>query len=187
MVAWYWILVAVAVVVIIAGALWSYMQRRRSTDLHRRFGPEYDREVHTRGRREAERELERREKRVQALDIRPLSREDREAFASEWKSVQTRFVDDPGGAIRDADRLVGEVMRERGYPVADFNQRTADISVDHPRVVEHYRSAHDIALAQADGKASTEDLRQAMVHYRALFEDLLGERVRVAGRSEEVA
>jgi hypothetical protein len=186
MVAWYWILIAIVAVIVIAGALWSYQQRRRSGGLKRQFGPEYEREVSTRGQRDAERELERRQRRVEALHIHALPREDRERFAEQWRTVQARFVDDPGGAISDADRLVNEVMRLEGYPIGEFEQRAADISVDHPRVVEHYRVAHDIALAHRDAKANTENLREAMVHYRSLFEDLLGERVRVAGRSEEV-
>ncbi len=186
MVSWIWIVVAVIVVIAIAGALWAFTQRRRSTDLRRRFGPEYDREVREHGRRGAETELERRERRVEALEIRPISREDRERFGEEWRVVQARFVDDPRGAVTDADRLVGEVMRTRGYPVGDFEQRAADISVDHPHVVENYRAAHEIALRHKRGEASTEDLRKAMVHYRALFEELLGDRVRVAGRNTEV-
>jgi FtsZ-interacting cell division protein ZipA len=186
MIAWWWVVIAIAIVIIIAGALWSAQQRKRSTDLRRRFGPEYEREVRSHGRREAEAELESRERRVEALDIRPLSREDRESYSGEWRIVQARFVDDPSGAIREADVLVGEVMRARGYPVGDFEQRAADVSVDHPHVVQNYRAAHDIALRQRGGTGNTEELRKAMVHYRALFEDLLGERVRVAGRSEEV-
>lgn len=186
MVAWWWIVIAVVIVVLFAGAIWSAQRRRRSMALRRQFGPEYEREVRTRGRTAAETELERRETRVHALEIRSLSREDRERFAEQWRAVQARFVDDPGGAVNEADRLVGEVMRERGYPVGDFEQRAADVSVDHPGVVQNYRAAHEIALRHRSGGANTEDLRKAMVHYRALFEDLLGERVRVAGRSEEV-
>lgn len=186
MVAWWWIVIAAVIVMLFAGALWSAQQRRRSMGLRRQFGPEYEREVRTQGRTAAETELERRERRVHALEIRPLSREDRERFGEEWRAVQARFVDDPGGSVSEADRLVGEVMRARGYPVGEFEQRAADVSVDHPVVVQSYRAAHEIALRHRSGGANTEDLRKAMVHYRALFEDLLGERVRVAGRSEEV-
>ncbi|MGE5645986.1 MAG: hypothetical protein ACM336_09370 [Acidobacteriota bacterium] len=186
MVAWWWIVVAIAIVIIIGAAVWFAQQRNRTTDLRRRFGPEYEREVSARGRTAAETELERREQRVQALEIRALPREIRAQYAERWRAVQARFVDDPGGAIEQADQLVAEVMRERGYPVGDFERRAADVSVDHPHLVQNYRSAHAIALRQRDGGANTEDMRKATVHYRALFEDLLGERVRVAGRSEEV-
>jgi len=121
-----------------------------------------------------------RQTRVERLHIRPLSPEDTERFAQAWRDVQARFVDDPRGAIVDADRLVAEVMRARGYPVGDFEQRVADISVDHPNVVMNYRAARDIVQDHGRGRASTEDLRQAMVHFRALFADLLGARITTA-------
>jgi hypothetical protein len=168
-----WLVVAVAVVAI--GALvWFASSRRRSQQLRQRFGPEYDHALRTEGSaRQAEKELEARAKRVEALHIRPLAPEDAARFDASWRGVQARFVDDPKGAVTEADRLVGEVMTTRGYPVGDFEQRVADISVDHPDVVMNYRSAREIALLHARGQASTEDLRQAMVHYRALFRDLL--------------
>lgn len=171
------IIVAVIAVLAIAAAVWMYMQKRRTEQLRSRFGPEYERVVETDGdRRRAESVLEERQKRVEKLDIRRLSAEDRRRFADAWTRAQTRFVDDPNGAVGEADRLIGEVMKTRGYPVGDFAQRSADISVDHPMVVENYRIAHDIALRDRRGEAGTEDLRKAMVHYRALFEELLESR-----------
>jgi hypothetical protein len=160
---WVWLaLIALALLVGMLAA-WLVLQRRRSTYLRERFGPEYERAVQQIGdRRRAETELEQREKRVEQLQIRPLP-----------LSEARRFADDPSGAVADADRLVAGVMQARGYPVGDFEQRAADISVDHPDVVEHYRAAHRIALASERGLATTEDLRQAMVHYRALFGHLL--------------
>jgi len=170
---WVWIVIIVALVVV-AGAAMLYLRQQKSRQLRAHFGTEYERSVQEVGnRRGAEAELERREQRVAHLDICPLSLKDRDRFAEAWRSVQTRFVDDPGGSIGEADRLVTEVMRVRGYPVSDFEQRAADISVDHPRVVENYRAAYTIARRSDGGEVSTEDLRQAMVHYRALFEDLL--------------
>ncbi len=171
-----WVLLVVALVAI-AAAAWMFMQKRKTEQLREDFGPEYGRAVEEHGdRRQAESALEARRERVEQLDIRPLSPSDREGFAESWRAAQARFVDDPSAAISEADQLVGEVMQTRGYPVGDFEQRAADVSVDHPRVVEHYRAAHAIALRNEDGHADTEDLRQAMVHYRALFEDLLETR-----------
>jgi len=171
-----WILVAIAVVVI-AGVVWFETRRHRSEQLRSRFGPEYDRAVHTSGDvRRAEASLEARAKRVEALHIRPLSADESARYGAAWRHVQERFVDDPHGAVTEADRLVGEVMHARGYPLGEFEQRVEDISVDHPGVVMNYRAARDIAQAHARGEASTEDLRQAMVHYRALFDDLLETR-----------
>jgi hypothetical protein len=169
------LLMAVLLVIAIAVIGWMYMQKRRTERLAGRFGPEYGHAAEELGdRRSAERELEAREKRVEALNIQALSVEQRDQFATEWRSVQARFVDDPPGAIQEADRLVQQVMEARGYPVGDFEQRAADISVDHSAVVEHYRAGHDVAERQTRGDGiGTEDLRQAMVHYRALFEDLL--------------
>jgi hypothetical protein len=160
-----------------AVAAWVFLRSRRSRALRRSFGPEYDRTVeHTGKRSEAERELEHRQERVRQLEIRPLPPGDGERFAREWNGVQKRFVDEPAQAVGDADRLVTDLMQRRGYPVTDFEQRAADISVDHPLVVENYRAAHSLAARARDGGASTEELRQAMVHYRTLFDDLLEER-----------
>jgi hypothetical protein len=142
-----------------------------------KYGVEYERAVEDTGgsRAKAEAELHAREKRVKNMDIRPLSGEDRAAYFGAWRRVQAEIVDDPKIAISDADRLLGDIMQARGYPVTDFEQRAADLSVDHPEVVENYRTAHAIALAHQRGEAGTEDLRQAMIHYRELFEDLVGE------------
>ncbi len=171
-----WMLVAIAVVVIAGVVLWE-MRRRRSEALRTRFGSEYEHVVHKTGNvKAAEAALEERARRVEALHIRPLSREDAVRFATGWRMIQERFVDDPKGAVTEADRLVGEVMHARGYPLGEFEQRVEDISVDHPGVVMNYRAAREIAQAHARGQASTEDLRQAMVHYRALFNDLLDQR-----------
>jgi hypothetical protein len=171
---WLWVLIAI-VVVLLGVVAWLALERRRSARLRAGFGPEYTRTVAAVGdRRRAEAELDARRERVEALQIRPLAPDDRERFAAAWHTAQSRFVDDPGGAIAEADRLVADVMEARGYPVGDFEQRAADISVDHPRVVEHYRAAHRIAEREARGEADTEELRRAMVDYRALFEELLG-------------
>jgi hypothetical protein len=160
--------------VLIGAIVWITMNRMRSRKLRQRFGPEYDRTIREEGNlRKAESALEARAKRVARLHIRPLSPADADRFDSAWRGVQARFVDDPRGAVTEADRLVGELMAARGYPVGEFEQRVADISVDHPDVVVNYRAAREIALVHSEGKANTEDLRQAMVHYRALFRDLL--------------
>ena len=126
-------------------------------------------------RRNAEAELEERTQRVEGFHVRPLGAGDRARFIESWRGVQARFVDGPAGAVTEADQLLGDVMSARGYPVSEFEQRAADISVDHPMVLENYRTAHEIALQQSRGQASTEDLRQAMVHYRTLFEELVSE------------
>jgi hypothetical protein len=174
--AWVWVVIAIVVIALIALLVWYTSRRRRTEGLRRQFGPEYDRTVEETGRpRDAESELESRRRRRAALDIRPLAPGARARYADEWRAVQARFVDDPSGAVAQADTLVIEVMRERGYPMDDFDQRAADVSVDHPQVVGDYRAAHDISTRSANGRAETEDLRQAMVHYRALFEDLLQE------------
>jgi hypothetical protein len=164
-----------AVIVIIAVLAWLYVRKRRSTtqDLRQKFGPEYDRAVLTHGsERKAQSKLEDREKRVEKLNIRDLDPTEHERFSKRWEAVQSRFVDSPKGAVAEADDLVSSVMKARGYPVSDFDQRAADISVDHPRVVENYRSAHGIALRVGKDAATTEDLRTAMIHYRSLFEEL---------------
>jgi hypothetical protein len=166
--------VVIVAIVVVAGLIWS--RRRRSAHLRDRFGPEYDHAIaYEGGRAEAESELAKREKRVSELDIRPLEPAARMKFIDRWKDVQARFVDDPARAVADADGLLGEVMTARGYPVSDFEQRAGDISVDHPEVVRNYRAGHDIALRHAQGNASTEDLRQAMIHYRSLFDELVNE------------
>ena len=181
-----WIVVAVVVIaVLVVGAiLWS--RSRRSEHLKDRFGREYDRTVEAKGgKAEAEAELAEREKRVEKLDIRPLDADERREFVKRWDDVQARFVDDPPRAVAFADALLGDVMKARGYPVSDFDQRAGDISVDHPVVVEHYRKAHEIAVRHQRGEASTEDLRQAMIHYRALFDNLIGAQGPGAGAERE--
>ena len=146
----------------------------RSRKLRARFGAEYDRTVKTVGHRgRAEAQLEQRKKRVKTFDIRPLSQRDREAFASEWAHTQAQFVDAPEQAVTHADQLMGRVMAARGYPMSDFDQQSADLSVDHPAVIGNYRTAHDIAVRHAKGEATTEDMRQAIIHYRGLFEELV--------------
>ena len=184
---WVWIVVAVIVVAAVIALAVMAMRRRRSEELKKRFGPEYDRTVERRGARdEAESELQERFARRERLNIRRLTPGDRDRYAERWQHTQRRFVDQPPAAIAEADALVMEVMQARGYPVADdFEQRAADVSVDHPEVVEHYRAAHGISADATEGRASTEDLRQAMVHFRALFEELLGREDRHATTSSE--
>jgi len=171
------VIVLAAVVLLIAAVLAVlYVRKRRSTtaDLRQRFGPEYERAVREHGsERKAEAKLADREKRVEKLNIRDLDPIERDRFSERWESVQSRFVDSPKGAVAEADDLVSSLMKTRGYPVSDFDQRAADISVDHPRVLENYRSAHEIALRVGKDEASTEDLRTAMIHYRSLFEELV--------------
>jgi len=168
------IVLLIALVAAIGAAVWLYMRNRRTEQLQSRFGPEYERTLAASGnQREAERELEHRAERIEHLDIRPLTTAERDRYAELWHSAQARFVDDPTGATEEADQLVGEVMATRGYPVGDFEQRAADVSVQHPHVVEHYRAAHTIAVRNSRGDADTEQLRQALMHYRELFADLL--------------
>jgi hypothetical protein len=179
-------LVIGAIVVVLAIAGFLIWQRQRTQQLHTRYGPEYERTVDELGRRRAEAELVRREKRVEQLEIRPLTTEERARFAEEWRSVQARFVDDPQGAVTQGDRLVEEAMKARGYPIAEFDQRIADLSVHHSSVVDNYRAARDIARRHRRGDASTEDLRQAMVYYRELFVDLLEDPALVDRHTERV-
>jgi len=173
------ILLVIILIIAVGAVAWTMLQKRRTENLRERFGPEYDHTIRELGdQREAEAELEARQKRVERLNIRPLESAERERFVTAWRSTQAQFVDEPAVAITAADRLVAEVMRARGYSIGDFEQRAADISVDHSNVLANYRAAHAIALANERGEANTEDLRQAMVHYRALFEDLLETRER---------
>lgn len=182
---WIWIVIAVAVVaaVVVAAAA---ARTGRSRRLKRRFGPEYDRTVSDApNRREAEAMLAERERRRDELEIRPLAPAARERYAGEWRAVQARFVDDPAGAVGEADALVRQVMADRGYPTDDFETRADLVSVDHPVVIENYRAAHGIHEAYGRGDAGTEDLRRAMVHYRALFEELLETREPARTGTEE--
>ena len=171
---WAWIVIAVGAVVFLGLLAWQASGRRRTGRLQGQFGPEYDRVVGTaESKREAEAELAAREERHAQLELRPLSLATRERYLERWQAVQAEFVDDPGTAVAGADSLIQSVMAERGYPVENFEQRAADVSVDHPQVVENYRRGHRLAQASADGDSSTEDLRQAMRHYRALFDELV--------------
>jgi hypothetical protein len=171
-------LIGALAVVLIAGIAAFLLHRKRRTErLRTQFGSaEYARAVEKLGdRRHAEAGLEKRNQRVEKFHVRPLAAADRARFVESWRGVQTHFVDGPASAVTEADKLLGDVMSTRGYPVSDFEQRAADISVNHPLVLENYRKAHEIALRQAPQEASTEDLRQAMVHYRTLFEALVNE------------
>lgn len=171
------IIIAVAVLLVAGIAIVFSIRKRKTERLRTQFGgAEYNRAVKEGGsRQKAEAVLDKRADRVESFHIQPLGPGDRTRFVESWRRVQARFVDGPGGALTEADQLLRDVMSTRGYPVSDFEQRAADISVDHPLVLEHYRSAHEIAVRQTQGEASTEDLRQAMIHYRALFEELVGE------------
>ena len=171
------LIIGLAVIVVAGIAAWIVLRKRRTGRLRTQFGgAEYDRAVKEDGsRRHAEAGLKERTQRVESLNIRPLAPGDHARFVESWGRVQTRFVDGPGGAVTEADQLLRDVMSTRGYPVTDFEQRAADISVDHPLVMENYRTAHAIAVRQTQGQANTEDLRQALIHYRTLFEELVGE------------
>ncbi|NUP24649.1 MAG: hypothetical protein HOZ81_53080 [Streptomyces sp.] len=174
-----WVAVVVVAVVALAAVGYVVLQQQRRSRLRERFGPEYERTVaESDNRREAERELIAREQRHSELDIRPLPEESRDTYANRWTEVQERFVDAPGFAVTEADQLVTSVMAERGYPTDDFEQRLSDLSVGHAATLDHYRKAHEISGRAARKEASTEELRQAMVHYRALFEELLHETTR---------
>jgi hypothetical protein len=165
---WAWVLIAVAVVVVLVVVIWRALAAKRTRTLQHRFGPEYERTLdRADDRKEAEADLAARAKRRDELDIRPLPAAARDRYLDEWQRVQARFVDDPSGAVGEADSLIQSVLRERGYPVDDFEQRAADISVDHPHVVENYREGHRLR------GGDTEAQRQAMVHYRALFDELV--------------
>ncbi len=167
---------AVVLVLVIVAAL-LVAKRRRSERLQSHFGPEYSRVIETEGdAKRAETQLHEREKRVHSYSIRPLSAVEQTRFVESWRKIQSLFVDNPKDAVARADALLTSVMSARGYPMTDFEQRSADLSVDYPVVIQNYRTAHDIALKHERGEAGTEELRQAMIHYRDLFEELLDER-----------
>ena len=170
-----WIIIAAVVVVgMVALGAWLFYQKKQSQKLQERFGPEYDRTVHELGSRtKGESELKAREKRVERLEILPLAPPEAARFTEAWRALQSRFVDNPKGVVIEAEQLVRELMEKRGYPMGDFERRAGDISVDHPDVVANYRSAQAIALRDQQGSADTEELRKAVVHYRALFDELL--------------
>ena len=170
-----WIIIAAIVVLgaVVVGA-WFFYQKKQSNKLQERFGPEYDRTVNELGSRtKGETELKAREKRVERLEILPLARPEAARFTEAWRALQSRFVDNPKGVVVEAEQLVRELMEKRGYPMGDFERRAGDISVDHPDVVANYRSAQSIAVRDRQGTADTEELRKAVVHYRALFDELL--------------
>lgn len=172
------IVVAIVVVLLIGVAVGLAARKRNSAKLRDRFGPEYERALEESGdKRATEAELKDRAKRVAKFDIKPLPPGDYERYVGAWQKIQADFVDNPKTAVMSADDLIAEIMAVRGYPVGDFEQRSADLSVDHPVVVQNYRSARDIAVRHARGEAGTEDLRQAMIHYRALFDELVAEPV----------
>jgi hypothetical protein len=168
----------VMVIVALAVAAWALIQRQKTLKLRGKYGPEYDRlAAEQRSARSAENILEEREKRVSKFSIQPLREEERKRFAAEWRSVQEHFVDDPRGAVSQADRLINEALRARGYPMSQFEQQAADLSVQYPHVVQNYRQAHQIALEDQRGAAGTEELRKAMQYYRGLFEDVLETKI----------
>lgn len=171
------VLIVIAIIVValfIVAGVWMFARRRRTMALRDRFGPEYDHVLQSaRTPAEAEQELRKRQMRVESFSIRPLAREDAERYTASWRSVQAQFVDEPRSAVLGADRLIGEVMRSRGYPIDDPDRRLDDLSVDHAHVLNHYRAGRDIVARHERGDASTEDLRQAMVHFRALFDELV--------------
>jgi hypothetical protein len=178
------IVVAGAAILVVAVLASMYVRKRRmmSVRLRQRFGSEYERTVREQGsERKAEAQLTDRQKRIEKLTIRDLNSAERERFSEQWTAVQSRFVDSPKGAVTEADDLVSSLMKTRGYPVSDFEQRAADISVDHPRVVQNYRAAHEIARRAGEDKATTEDLRTAMIHCRSLFEELVQGPSRLRG------
>lgn len=176
MAGWLWAVIIVGAIVVVALVVWQSLKTRRTKTLQGRFGSEYDRTLESaESKRDAEADLAARAERRDSFDIKPLPAGARERYATEWERVQARFVDDPQGAVSEADGLIQSVMSDRGYPVDDFDQRAADLSVDHPDVVENYREGHRFARAAALGDGTTEELRRAMQHYRALFDELLGE------------
>ena len=169
-----WIAIAIAVILILA-IVWYATRKRRSEHLRKQFGPEYDRYVRTIGSQsKAEEDLAARERRHRKLDIKPLAPDARQRYQDEWRKLQSEFVDAPEAAIRKADTLIQSVMRDRGYPTGDFDRQTEDLSVDHSRVLDDYRSAHEISERSVNGSASTEELRQAVISYRSLFDSLVG-------------
>jgi LPXTG-motif cell wall-anchored protein len=169
-----WILIGA--VVVLGLVFWLVARRRNSAVLREHFGDEYDRTVEARGGvGKAERELEEREERVKKLDIRPLGPKERGEFIDEWREVKAVFVDSPVEAVHHADRLLARIMTARGFPMGDFDRRYEDLTVDHGEVARHYRAGHDAVVRDGRGEASTEDLRQAMIHFEALFDDLVNE------------
>jgi cytoskeletal protein RodZ len=183
---WAWILIAIGAVIVLGVIAWQLVRQQRTRKLRDEFGPEYQRTVSSAdSKREAEAELAARKERRGKLDIRPLSAEERARYTEEWQAVQAQFVDDPQGAVMRSDSLIQSVMADRGYPMEDFEQRAADVSVDHPRVVENYREGHRLFQRTSAGDGTTEDLRQAMRAYRKLFVELVDEGDPDADLAEE--
>ena len=170
------LVIGVVVAICIVIAITLIVKNQRSRRLKTRFGPEYNRAIEETGNKtQAEAKLEKLAKRVQSFKLNELPSNARADFVVAWQKIQGRFVDDPKGALAEADKLIQEIMMARGYPVTEFEQRAADLSVDHPLIVEHYRAGHDISVRHSQGQATTEDMRQAMIHYRTLFGELAGE------------
>ena len=178
------VIAAFALGALVAFLVYRSYRDRQSRRIREHFGPEYSRLSQEKGAPAAERELARREERAAKFHIKPLSADAKGRFVSRWQGVQSEFVDDPQDSLAHADDLLGEVMTARGYPVKDFEQRAADLSVEHPIIVQHYHAAHEIALRHKDGQSTTEDLRQAMIHYRALFDELVSDRTSHANAAE---
>jgi len=177
---WLWVVIIVIAAAVVLGAAIMALRARRTRNLKDQFGPEYDRvAADAPSRREAEAELREREQRHEHLQLRPLERRKADQYRSRWQNLQAAFVDDPAGSVAEADVLIRSVMKDRGYPVENFETRAADLSVDHPDVIQNYRAAHRIALAHEIGDADTEMLRAGLRHYRALFEELVETRAAV--------
>jgi hypothetical protein len=183
-----YIIIAVVLVLVVLGVILGviFALRQRSKRFQNKFGPEYDRTVQSAGNeKKAQAELNERRKHVETLDIRPLSVSERERYQAEWTAIQAKFVDQPGQATVEADHLIMEVMKVRAYPVSDFEQRAADISVNYPALVSNYRAAREIAIKNEQHSANTEELRQALIHYRSLFDELLKEETVVPERKQK--
>ena len=176
------VIVVVGVLLLLGLATWAYLSRQRRVNLRERFGPEYERTVEAVGPARADSILQERSDRVSRFNLRKLSQDQADAFAREWRRIQARFVDDPDAAVGEADQLVTQVMTARGYPLEDFDRRAADLSVDHPVVVQNYRTARTLALRRERGEAGTEEMRQAVINYRALVDELLEVDTRSAHR-----
>jgi hypothetical protein len=180
-----YIIIAVVAVLVVVGVILGlvFSPRKRSQKFQNKFGPEYDRTVQTAGNeKKAQTELNQRQKHVNKMNIRPLSVSERERYQAEWTAIQAKFVDQPGQATIEADHLIMEVMKVRAYPVSDFDQRAADVSVNYPTLVSNYRAAREIAIKNEQHSANTEELRQALIYYRSLFDELLKDETLVPER-----